>query len=158
MARLPTPQQHLGDLASAEVLRSVAAEAAALLPAGARPAPTADAVMPAAAGACDLLRTALVDLESAYAMYLQRSRGPGRGRSDARRATLGSERHAAERRDPRPADGVGQGRAALTKPAGGIPRYRPVRGPALFAAGFRPFFLAAGVWAVAGDWPCGSRR
>ena len=36
----------------------------------------------------------------------------------------------------------------MTKPAGGIPRYRPVRGPALFAAGFRPFFLAAGVWAI----------
>ncbi len=36
----------------------------------------------------------------------------------------------------------------MTKPAGGIPRYRPVRGPALFTAGFRPFFLAAGVWAI----------
>ena len=67
--------QHLGDLASAEVLRGVAAEAAALLPAGARPVPTADVVMPAAAGARDLLRTALVDLESAYAMYLQAAEG-----------------------------------------------------------------------------------
>lgn len=28
-----------------------------------------------------------------------------------------------------------------------IPRYRPVAGPALFSAGFRPFFLAAAIWA-----------
>jgi uncharacterized protein involved in response to NO len=32
---------------------------------------------------------------------------------------------------------------------GGIPRYRPSSGPALFQAGFRPFFLAAGLWAPA---------
>lgn len=30
---------------------------------------------------------------------------------------------------------------------GGIPRLRPWAGPSLFAYGFRPFFLAAGVWA-----------
>jgi uncharacterized protein involved in response to NO len=30
--------------------------------------------------------------------------------------------------------------------AGGIPRYRPWSGPALFSAGFRPFFLLAGIW------------
>lgn len=29
----------------------------------------------------------------------------------------------------------------------GIPRYRPFEGPVLFRQGFRPFFLAAGVWA-----------
>ncbi len=29
-----------------------------------------------------------------------------------------------------------------------IPRYRPHAGPALFSAGFRPFFLAAALWAV----------
>jgi len=29
-----------------------------------------------------------------------------------------------------------------------IPRYRPIAGPALFSAGFRPFFLAAALWAV----------
>ncbi len=29
-----------------------------------------------------------------------------------------------------------------------IPRYRQVTGPALFSAGFRPFFLAAALWAV----------
>ena len=33
---------------------------------------------------------------------------------------------------------------------GGIPRYRPRKGPALLQHGFRPFFLAAGVWAAAG--------
>jgi len=33
-----------------------------------------------------------------------------------------------------------------TKP-GGIPRYRQFDGPALFRQGFRPFFLAAGLWA-----------
>lgn len=65
----------LGDLVSAEVLRGVAGEAAALLPAGARPVPTAEVVMPAASGARDLLRTALVDLESAYAIYLQAAEG-----------------------------------------------------------------------------------
>ena len=36
-------------------------------------------------------------------------------------------------------------RAALS---GGIPRYRAWGGPALFAHGFRPFFLAAGLWAA----------
>lgn len=30
---------------------------------------------------------------------------------------------------------------------GGIPRYQPFAGPALFREGFRPFFLAAGLWA-----------
>src|SRR5512145_2981315 len=42
--------------------------------------------------------------------------------------------------------------AALPSPptaAGGIPRYRPFSGPALFREGFRPFFLAAGLWAPA---------
>src|SRR5262245_16488237 len=34
-------------------------------------------------------------------------------------------------------------------PSGGIPRYRPFAGPALFREGFRPFFLAAGLWAAA---------
>jgi uncharacterized protein involved in response to NO len=32
----------------------------------------------------------------------------------------------------------------------GIPRYRPFAGPALLRQGFRPFFLGAGIWAVAG--------
>ena len=32
--------------------------------------------------------------------------------------------------------------------AGGIPRYRPWSGPALLSAGFRPFFLVAGLWAA----------
>ena len=32
--------------------------------------------------------------------------------------------------------------------AGGIPRYRQWSGPALLSAGFRPFFLVAGLWAV----------
>jgi len=31
----------------------------------------------------------------------------------------------------------------------GIPRYRPFAGPALLRQGFRPFFLGAGIWAVA---------
>jgi uncharacterized protein involved in response to NO len=30
-----------------------------------------------------------------------------------------------------------------------VPRYRPYEGPALFRQGFRPFFLAAGVWGAA---------
>lgn len=30
----------------------------------------------------------------------------------------------------------------------GIPRYRPWKGPALLQHGFRPFFLAAGLWAA----------
>jgi uncharacterized protein involved in response to NO len=37
---------------------------------------------------------------------------------------------------------------SIAKPAA-IPRYRPWSGPILFAHGFRPFFLAAAVWAVA---------
>lgn len=36
----------------------------------------------------------------------------------------------------------------LTMPAGGIPRYRTWQGPALLQHGFRPFFLAAGLWAA----------
>jgi uncharacterized protein involved in response to NO len=41
--------------------------------------------------------------------------------------------------------------AALPPPpaAAGIPRYRPFSGPPLFGEGFRPFFLAAGLWAPA---------
>jgi uncharacterized protein involved in response to NO len=31
--------------------------------------------------------------------------------------------------------------------SGGIPRYRPYAGPAVFSEGFRPFFLAVGLWA-----------
>lgn len=31
---------------------------------------------------------------------------------------------------------------------GGIPRYRPWSGPAVLSAGFRPFFLLVGLWAV----------
>ena len=34
--------------------------------------------------------------------------------------------------------------------AGGIPRYRTFVGPTLFQAGFRPFFLFAGLWAALG--------
>lgn len=75
-AALADAAASLGDLASAEVLRGVAAEATELLPSGARPVATADIVMPAASGARDLLRTALVDLESAYAMYLKAAEGP----------------------------------------------------------------------------------
>ncbi len=65
----------LGDLASAEALRSVATGAAGPLPAGRHPALTADAVVPAAAGAFDLLRAALVDLEGAYDLYLRTAEG-----------------------------------------------------------------------------------
>jgi uncharacterized protein involved in response to NO len=36
----------------------------------------------------------------------------------------------------------------MTTISGGIPRLRAWRGPALLAYGFRPFFLAAGIWAV----------
>ena len=76
MARWPRSPPRLGDLASAEVLRSVAAEAAVLLPAGKHPAPTTDAVVPAAAAdAFDLLRAALVDLEGAYDIYLRAAEG-----------------------------------------------------------------------------------
>jgi uncharacterized protein involved in response to NO len=35
----------------------------------------------------------------------------------------------------------------MTTKRSGIPRYRPVEGPALFRQGFRPFFLGAGLWA-----------
>jgi uncharacterized protein involved in response to NO len=34
----------------------------------------------------------------------------------------------------------------MSDSAGGIPRYRPWSGPALLSAGFRPFFLIAGIW------------
>src|SRR3546814_2516507 len=34
-------------------------------------------------------------------------------------------------------------------PRTAVPRYRSHRGPALFRQGFRPFFLAAGLWAAA---------
>ncbi len=42
------------------------------------------------------------------------------------------------------------GAAAMTgeAPAGGIPRYRAYRGPALFASGFRPFFLLGSIQAA----------
>ena len=36
----------------------------------------------------------------------------------------------------------------MTGVAGGIPRYRTWSGPALLSAGFRPFFLMAGLWAA----------
>ncbi len=36
----------------------------------------------------------------------------------------------------------------MTEVAGGTPRYRPWSGPALLSAGFRPFFLIAGLWAA----------
>ncbi len=36
----------------------------------------------------------------------------------------------------------------MTQPAGGIPRFRAWAGPALLGAGFRPFFLMAGLWAA----------
>ncbi len=65
----------LGDLASAEVLRSVATDAVGLLPARTDPAPAADVAVPASAGAFELLRTALVDLEGAYDKYLRTAEG-----------------------------------------------------------------------------------
>lgn len=37
----------------------------------------------------------------------------------------------------------------MTTKTRGIPRYRTWEGPALLQQGFRPFFLAAGVWAAA---------
>ena len=37
----------------------------------------------------------------------------------------------------------------MSTKATGIPRYRPFHGPALLRQGFRPFFLGAGVWALA---------
>ncbi len=36
----------------------------------------------------------------------------------------------------------------MSKAVGGIPRYRPWSGPVLLGAGFRPFFLIAGLWAA----------
>ena len=36
----------------------------------------------------------------------------------------------------------------MTRPAGGIPRYRSWGGPAVLSAGFRPFFMLAGLWAA----------
>lgn len=36
----------------------------------------------------------------------------------------------------------------MTRPTGGIPRYRSWDGPAVLSAGFRPFFLVAGLWAA----------
>ena len=37
----------------------------------------------------------------------------------------------------------------MSSKAAGIPRYRPFDGPALLRQGFRPFFLGAGLWALA---------
>ncbi|MGH6895488.1 MAG: NnrS family protein [Geminicoccaceae bacterium] len=37
----------------------------------------------------------------------------------------------------------------MSAQAAGIPRYRPFDGPALLRQGFRPFFLGAGLWALA---------
>ena len=37
----------------------------------------------------------------------------------------------------------------MSSKTAGIPRYRPFDGPALLRQGFRPFFLGAGVWALA---------
>lgn len=65
----------LGDLASADVLRSVATEALSLLPGLDRPAPAAEATVPANAGAFDLLRACLVDLEDAYDAYMRAAKG-----------------------------------------------------------------------------------
>ena len=36
----------------------------------------------------------------------------------------------------------------MSEMTGGIPRYRPWAGPAVLSAGFRPFFLVAGLWAA----------
>jgi len=38
----------------------------------------------------------------------------------------------------------------MSKPPGGVPRYRPIAGPALLQQGFRPFFLGAALWATGG--------
>jgi uncharacterized protein involved in response to NO len=38
----------------------------------------------------------------------------------------------------------------VSETAVGIPRYKPFGGPQFFRQGFRPFFLSAGLWAVAG--------
>ena len=40
----------------------------------------------------------------------------------------------------------------MTAMTGGIPRYRTWQGPALLQQGFRPFFLAAGLWAAGALW------
>lgn len=37
----------------------------------------------------------------------------------------------------------------MSTKAAGVPRYRPFDGPALLRQGFRPFFLGAGLWALA---------
>jgi uncharacterized protein involved in response to NO len=37
----------------------------------------------------------------------------------------------------------------MSSKTAGIPRYRPFDGPALLSQGFRPFFLGAGIWALA---------
>ena len=65
----------LGDPESAEMLRSVAAEAAGVLPTGAYPEPAGRAGTPAATGVVELLHAALVDLEDAYALYLRAAEG-----------------------------------------------------------------------------------
>ena len=57
------------------MLRTVAAEAAELLPAGTCPAPAGLAGTPAATGVFELLRTALVDLEAAYHLYIRAAEG-----------------------------------------------------------------------------------
>ena len=80
----------LGDLASAELLRSVAAEAAGLFPAATAAPPTANALPQAPAGAYGLLRAALVDLEDAYDIYL----GAAEGRA-GEEAMLDAQRWAA---------------------------------------------------------------
>src|SRR5215510_15331412 len=41
-------------------------------------------------------------------------------------------------------------RSRMSNAVGGIPRYRAFDGPALFQAGFRPFFLGAALWASVG--------
>ena len=53
----------------------MAAGAESLLPAMDRPAPAADAAAPADAGAFDLLRACLVDLEGAYDVYMRAAEG-----------------------------------------------------------------------------------
>lgn len=40
-------------------------------------------------------------------------------------------------------------KCSMNTKVGGIPRYQPFDGPALFRQGFRPFFLGAGIWAFA---------
>ena len=43
----------------------------------------------------------------------------------------------------------GEGAGRMSANMAGIPRYRPFEGPALLRQGFRPFFLGAGLWALA---------